>query len=75
MEYADHLGARIDEARLSVSSGTIRFMNDDATYRYDSQEYSREALRNAVEVEAAGLPREQWLFGEFEFDEWLSDCL
>jgi hypothetical protein len=50
-------------------------MNNDTTYRYGNREYSREELRNAVEAEAAGLPPEQWLFGKFEFDEWLSDCL
>ena len=44
-------------------------------FRYDNREYSREELRNSVEAEAAGPPPRQWLFGKFEFDEWLSDCV
>lgn len=37
--------------------------------------YTRDQLRTKMEDEAAGLDPEQWLFGEFEFDEWLSDSL
>ena len=32
-------------------------------------------LRAEVEVEAAGLHPDQWIGGEFNFDDWLSDCL
>lgn len=44
-------------------------------FRYGDRQSSRSELRNAVEAEAVHLPPEQWLFGRFEFDEWLSDCL
>lgn len=36
---------------------------------------TREQLRAEVEAEAAGLPAEQWMFGRFEFNEWLSDSI
>lgn len=50
-------------------------MDSTAKFRYSNREYSREELRNVVEAEAAGLPAEQWIGGELNFNDWLSDCL
>ena len=39
------------------------------------REWTRDELRADAEAEAAGLDPEQWIGGEFNFDDWLSDCL
>lgn len=44
-------------------------------YLYDEGTFTREELKEQVEREAAALDPEQWMFGKFEFDEWLSDSI
>jgi hypothetical protein len=38
-------------------------------YTEVGREYTRDELRQVVEAEAAGLTPEQWVGGDFEFDE------
>lgn len=47
----------------------------EGRFRYMGRLLTREQLRAEVEAEAAGLPAEQWMFGRFEFNEWLSDSI
>jgi phosphodiesterase/alkaline phosphatase D-like protein len=47
----------------------------ETTYQMGDRTYTRDELRAKVEAEAAGLDPEQWMFGKFEFDEWLSDSI
>ena len=55
--------------------------NDDDDWRrgskwiYSGREVSFEELRADIEAEAAGLDPQQWIDGEFDFDDWLSDSL
>jgi hypothetical protein len=44
-------------------------------YIYFGREVSYDELRADVEAEAAGLDPDQWIGGEFDFDDWLSDSL
>ena len=44
-------------------------------YRYMDRELTRDELRADVEAQAAGLDHEQWIGGEFNFDDWLVDSL
>ena len=47
---------------------------DTTTYRYIwTREWTRDELR--ADAEAAGLDPEQWIGGEFVFDDWLSDSI
>lgn len=50
---------------------------NDVRYSYEpgGRVYSREELRAEVESEAATLDSTQWVNGEFEFAEWLSDSI
>ena len=48
---------------------------DGARYRIQGRVYTYDELRPTVKAEAAGLPAEQWLDGEFVFDPWLSDSV
>jgi hypothetical protein len=41
----------------------------------NGQTFTRDQLREKVEAEAKDLDPGQWLFGKFEFDEWLSDSI
>ena len=48
---------------------------DITIYRDVDREWTRDELRAGARAEAAGLDPEQWIGGEFNFDDWLSDCL
>lgn len=70
----------------SVHTGTIETVDDDdddpdddwrrgTKYMYRGRVVAYGELRAEVEAEAAKLPSEQWLDGEFVFEPWLSDLL
>jgi len=70
----------------SLLTGTIETVDDDdedpdddwrrgTKYLYAGRVVTYDELRAEVEAEAAGLPPEQWLDGEFVFEPWLSDSL
>ncbi len=65
----------------SVHTGTIEVIDPDederrtTKYLYSERVVTFDELRDEVETEAAGLPPEQWLGGEFNFDDWLCDSL
>jgi hypothetical protein len=44
-------------------------------YRYMSEEYTRDELREKILPQVAKLDSEQWFGGEFDFDAWLSDSI
>ena len=48
---------------------------DITIYRDVDREWTRDELRADARAEAAGLDPEQWIGGEFNFDDWLSDFL
>jgi hypothetical protein len=48
---------------------------DTTIYRYFNREWTRDELRADSEAAAAGLDPEQWIGGEFNFDEWLSGSI
>jgi hypothetical protein len=50
-------------------------MNSQTTYLYLERDLTREQLQQEVEADAAGQDPEQWLDGEFDFDDWLADSL
>lgn len=56
-------------------SGEEATINDDTIYRMGDRVYTRDKLREEVEVEAAGLDPDQWIGGEFNFDDWLIDSI
>jgi hypothetical protein len=56
-------------------SGEEATIQDDTIYRMGDRVYTRDKLREEVEVEAAGLDPDQWIGGEFNFDDWLIDSI
>lgn len=56
-------------------SGEEATIKDDTIYRMGDRVYTRDKLREEVEVEAAGLDPDQWIGGEFNFDDWLIDSI
>jgi hypothetical protein len=56
-----------------------RDQNDDWRrrwrYLYSGRVVTFDELRDEVEAEAADLDPEQWIDGEFTFDDWLVDSL
>ena len=45
------------------------------SYLYDDRVISYDELRTEVEAEAAQVPDEHWIGGEFDFDDWLIESL
>ncbi|WP_197380725.1 hypothetical protein [Mycolicibacterium mengxianglii] len=50
-------------------------MNSQTTYLYQDRDLTRAQLQHEVEADAVGQDPEQWVDGEFDFDDWLADAL
>jgi hypothetical protein len=54
---------------------TAKETMDTDIYGYMGKEYARDELCEHVEAQAAGLDPDQWIGGEFNFDDWLIDSI